>query len=77
VVAIENGRICIKTHGRDAGRLCVVTNVIDENFAKILCVGRKKKRKVNIRHLEPLTKKMEMKEKDEETLKVLEGMMKA
>ena len=30
MVAIENGRVCVKKTGRDAGKLCVVTNVIDE-----------------------------------------------
>jgi len=74
MVSIENGRVCVKKMGRDAGRLCVITSVIDESFAKILCVGRKKKRKCNIRHIEPLPQKIELKESDEEVLKTLAAM---
>lgn len=74
MVAIENGRVCVKKMGRDAGKLCVVTNVVDENYAKVLCVGRKKKRKCSIRHLEPINMKLELKESDEETLKKLAAM---
>lgn len=76
MVSIENGRLCVKKMGRDAGRLCVITSVIDENFAKVLCAGRKKKRKCNVRHLEPLPQKMELKESEEEMLKALAGMRK-
>jgi large subunit ribosomal protein L14e len=74
MVSIENGRVCVKKMGRDAGRLCVITSVIDENFAKIICAGRKKKRRCNIRHLEPLPQKIELKESDEEVLKILTAM---
>ena len=74
MVAMENGRLCVKKVGRDAGRLCVVTNVVDENFVRILCMGRKKKRKCNARHLEPLPQKMEVKESEEATLKALAEM---
>ena len=74
MVSMENGRVCVKKSGRDAGRLCVVTNVIDENFVKVICVGRKKRRKCNITHLEPLPQKMEVKESEEATLKALAGM---
>jgi len=80
MVSMENGRVCVKKFGRDAGRLCVIASVIDENFAKILCAGRKKKRRCNIRHLEPMPQTMELKGSDEEVLKSLaamEGEMKA
>jgi len=60
MVSIENGRVCVKKTGRDAGRLCVIASVIDDNFAKVLCAGRKAKRKCNIRHLEPLPQKLEI-----------------
>lgn len=76
MVSIENGRLCVKKMGRDAGRLCVITSVIDENFAKVLCVGRKKKRKCNVKHLEPLPQKMEIGESEEEMLKALGEMRK-
>lgn len=74
MVAMENGRVCVKKLGRDAGKLCVITNVIDENFVKIICLGRKKKRKCNARHLEPIPQKMEILENDEATLKALAAL---
>ena len=76
MVAMENGRVCVKRSGRDAGKACVVTNVIDENFVKVLCIGRKKKRKCNVRHLEPMPQKIEVKENEDATLKALAGMKK-
>jgi len=74
MVSIENGRVCVKIAGRDAGRICVITSVVDENFAKVLCAGRKAKRKVNVRHIEPLPQKMDVKGSDEETVKALAAM---
>jgi large subunit ribosomal protein L14e len=46
------GRVCIKLAGRDAGKKCVVVNVVDEAF--VLVDGETRRRKVNIRHLEPM-----------------------
>jgi large subunit ribosomal protein L14e len=46
------GRVCIKLAGRDAGMKCVVVNVVDETF--VLVDGETRRRKVNIRHLEPM-----------------------
>lgn len=46
------GRVCIKLAGRDAGKKCVVVNVVDEMF--VLVDGETRRRKVNIRHLEPM-----------------------
>ena len=61
VPAIEVGRICVKLRGREAGRKCVVVDIIDDNY--ILVTGPKsltgvKRRRVNIRHVEPLDKKV-------------------
>ncbi|MEM1684787.1 MAG: KOW motif-containing protein, partial [Nanopusillaceae archaeon] len=33
--AIEIGRICVKLRGREAGRKCVIVDIIDENFIVI------------------------------------------
>lgn len=54
--AVEVGRICVKKAGREAGRGCVIVDVIDENF--VLITGPKnvsgvKRRRVNVRHIEP------------------------
>lgn len=48
------GRICIKTMGREAGKYCVIVDVIDKNYLLIdgLSVRR---RRVNYKHIEPTT----------------------
>jgi large subunit ribosomal protein L14e len=50
----EIGRICIKTAGRDAGRKCVIVDVLDKNY--VLIDGETRIRKSIILHLEPLDK---------------------
>lgn len=62
--AIEVGRVCVKLRGREAGKKCVIVDVIDKNF--VLITGPKsvtgvKRRRVNINHLEPLAEKVEIK----------------
>ncbi len=64
-MTIEVGRVCVKIAGREAGRYCVVVKRIDENF--VLITGPKpltgvKRRRCNIRHLEPTPYKLEIKE---------------
>ncbi len=49
---IEIGRLCVKLAGRDAGKKCVIADVLDKNF--VLIDGETRRRKCNIRHLEPL-----------------------
>jgi|SRR3989344_4590019 len=55
------GRLCVKTAGRDAGRKCVVIESIDANF--VVIDGNTRRKKVNIKHLEPLDKILEIKSK--------------
>ena len=53
---ISVGRICVKTAGREAGKFCVVVDVIDEKFVMVTgprVVTKVKRRKCNIEHLEP------------------------
>ena len=62
--AIEIGRICVKLAGREAGKKCVIVDIIDKNF--VLVTGPKKvsgvkRRRANINHLEPLQEKIEIK----------------
>jgi ribosomal protein L14E/L6E/L27E len=52
---IENGRMCIKKYGRDAGSRAVVIRRIDGNFVEVVTAQRTKPRKCNIKHLEFLT----------------------
>ncbi len=61
---IEVGRVCVKIAGREANRACVVVDIIDENF--VLVTGPKavtgvKRRRCNIKHLEPTKYKIDIK----------------
>ncbi len=55
----EVGRLCVKLAGRDAGLKCVVVDVIDHVY--VLVDGATRRKKVNIRHLEPLDELIEIK----------------
>ena len=75
--AIDVGRICVKIAGREAGRKCVIVEVIDKNF--VLVTGPKKvngvkRRRVNVNHIEPTEKAVKIRrgESDEEILKALD-----
>lgn len=52
------GRVCVKIAGRDAGKRCVVVDVIDEK--NVLVDGETRRRKTNINHLEPTEKVVEL-----------------
>jgi large subunit ribosomal protein L14e len=76
VPAIEVGRICVKLTGREAGRKCVIVDIIDKNF--VLITGPKnvtgvKRRRANINHIEPLQEKVAIKRgaSDEEVAEAL------
>ncbi len=56
---IEQGRICIKKFGRDAGDKAVITKVLEGNFVEVMTHTRPKPRKANIRHLEFLPEKID------------------
>jgi len=53
------GRICIKLAGRDAGQICVVVEELKDNY--ILIDGSVRRRKCNLRHVELLPNKAEIK----------------
>ncbi len=81
--AIEIGRVCVKTHGREAGQRCIVVDIVDENF--VLVSGPKKltgvrRRRTNVRHLEPTQEKIQIKTgaSDDDLLKIMgDGRSKA
>ena len=56
---IEIGRLCVKIAGRDAGLKCAVIEILDKNT--VLIDGQTRRRKCNIRHLEPLKEKIDLK----------------
>lgn len=55
MAAIEVGRVCIKTLGREAGNTCVIVEVLDKNF--VVIDGSVKRRRCNLKHVEPTDKK--------------------
>ncbi len=77
VKVFDVGRICVKVAGREAGKKCVVVDIIDDKF--VLITGPKsitgvKRRRANVKHLEPLDKKIRIKKgaSDEEVAAALE-----
>ncbi len=69
---MDVGRVCVKLVGREAGKKCVVVDVVDENY--VLVSGPEvKRRRCNVRHLEPLEQKLEIGEgaSDEEVRRAL------
>ncbi len=54
----NTGRICVKIAGRDAGKTCVIINKIDDTF--VIIDGETRRRKCNIKHLEPLDKTLKL-----------------
>lgn len=76
--AIEVGRICIKLTGREAGRKCIIVDMMDKNF--VLITGPKnvtgvKRRRANANHIEPLKDKIKIKRgaPDEEVAEALKA----
>jgi large subunit ribosomal protein L14e len=74
--AIEVGRVCVKTSGREKGKRCVIVDLIDKNF--ILVTGPQsvtgvKRRRANISHLDPTEEKLKVKRgaSDEEVAEAL------
>jgi large subunit ribosomal protein L14e len=78
VPAVEIGRICEKTAGREAGKKCVIIDVMDKSF--ILVTGPKKittvkRKRVNMNHIKILQDKLDIKRgaTDEEVTLALEA----
>lgn len=62
---VEQGRVCIKKFGRDAGDKAVITKVIDANYVNVITSSRLKQRKSNIKHLEFLNEKIDPTNKEQ------------
>jgi len=76
---MQVGRVCVKTKGREAGKKCVIVDVIDQSF--VLVTGPKalsgvKRRRANVTHLHPLEDHVKILKgaSDEEVTKILEEM---
>ncbi len=60
--AVEVGRLCVKTAGRENGKKCVVVDVMDKSFAMITgpkAVTGVKRKRVNLNHIMALQDKIE------------------
>jgi ribosomal protein L14E/L6E/L27E len=57
---LEQGRVCIKKYGRDAGSRAVIVKVLDKGFVSIITSARQKERKCNPKHLEFLDEKVDI-----------------
>ncbi len=67
---VEVGRVCVKTHGREAGKKCIVVERVDKNF--VLITGPKevtgvRRRRSNVDHLTPTKKTINIKAGAEDT----------
>ena len=54
-MALKPGSICVKTAGREAGKKCVIVDVLDKNFVLITgppSLSGVKRRRANVKHLE-------------------------
>lgn len=76
--AVEVGRICVKTAGRQVGQKCVIVDVMDKSF--VLITGPKpvtgvKRKRANINHIMPLEDKVDLKRgaSDEEVTQMLKA----
>ena len=61
--AMDVGRICLKLKGREAGRRCVIVDVIDRNYVMVSGPFERtgvRRRRVNMSHLEPLDEVVEI-----------------
>jgi large subunit ribosomal protein L14e len=56
---ITIGTVCIKTAGRDAGQAAVIVDILDNNI--VMIDGQVRRRKCNIAHIEPTSKRVEIK----------------
>lgn len=57
----EIGRLCIKIAGRDAGKKCIIVDILKSNY--VLIDGETRRRKCNLTHLEPLDQIIKIKKK--------------
>lgn len=57
---MDVGRVCLKIAGRDAGHYAVIVNKIDDKH--VLVDGNVRRKKCNIKHLEPTSLKLSIKQ---------------
>jgi large subunit ribosomal protein L14e len=75
-IMMEVGRVCVKLTGREAGKKCVVVDVVGKNYVLITgpkSVNSVKRRRCNMKHLEPTDAvlKLEKNASDKEVERVI------
>ncbi|MFH1406216.1 MAG: 50S ribosomal protein L14e [Nanoarchaeota archaeon] len=63
----EVGRVCVKIAGRDSGNRCVVVEQVDNVY--VVVDGNVRRKKVNVKHLEPLVETLDVGNGFHETVK--------
>ena len=58
---LDIGQVCIKTAGKEAGKMCVIVDTQKDSF--VLIDGQVKRKRCNIMHLEAIDKKIKIKPK--------------
>ncbi len=58
-MVMDVGRVCVKIAGHEAGKSCVIVEVLDDTSVVISGPGIKRRR-CNIAHLEPTEKKLDV-----------------
>ena len=74
-MVMEIGRVCVKIAGHEAGKKCVIVDMVDRTY--VLIAGPEIKRKrCNIAHLEPLPQKFDIAKgaSDEEIKRAFEAV---
>ncbi len=73
-MVMDIGRVCVKLAGHEAGKRCVIVEVVDNTYVVVSGPGIKRRR-CNITHLEPTDKKLDISKgaSDEEVKRALEA----
>ena len=73
-MVMEVGRVCVKLAGHEAGKRCVIVDVLGNVYVVVSGPGVKRRR-CNIAHLEPLEQKVEIAKgvSDEDVKRTLEA----
>ena len=61
-MVLDVGRVCMKIAGRDSNKIAVVIKKLDDNH--VLIEGNVRRKKCNVKHLEPLNKILKIKEEE-------------
>ena len=73
-MVMEVGRVCVKLAGHEAGKRCVIVDILGNVYVMVSGPGVKRRR-CNIAHLEPLEQKVEITKgaSDEDVKRTLEA----